>query len=106
MGLGTEYHCAGEGLHQFSSQSVLSCIVSGCYLATTSEQTEDFLCALVVVIYKVYKSVRLLQLFVVMSYKCSVNPIINPNSVTNHRHVTVPWKMNSYITEKDGKGVK
>jgi hypothetical protein len=40
--------------------SVLSYIVSSRYLATTSEQTKDLMCAVVVVIYRVGKSVRLL----------------------------------------------
>jgi hypothetical protein len=61
MGLGTKNRCAGEGQQQFSSQSVesvLSCIVSSRYLATAGEQTEDFICAVVVVIYIVCKLVR------------------------------------------------
>jgi hypothetical protein len=41
-------------------QQLLSCIVSSHYLATTSEQTEDFMCAVVVVIHRMCKSVRLL----------------------------------------------
>jgi hypothetical protein len=35
------------------------------------------MCAVVVVSYRVCKSVRLLQLFAIKSYKCLVNPIIN-----------------------------
>jgi hypothetical protein len=52
-GLGTKNDCAGEGQNQFTRptvQSVLSCIVRSRYLATTSGQTEDFMCAVVVVI--------------------------------------------------------
>jgi hypothetical protein len=42
-------------------------------------------CVLVfVVICRMCKSVRLLQLFVVTNYKRSVNPIINPNPVSSH----------------------
>jgi hypothetical protein len=40
------------------SQRVLSCIVSSHYLATTSEQTGDFIWAVVVVICRVCKSVK------------------------------------------------
>jgi hypothetical protein len=58
-------------------------IVSSRYLATTSEQTEGFICAVVVVISRVCKSVRLLKLFVVMSYEPK-NPIIDPNPVSSH----------------------
>jgi hypothetical protein len=39
-------------------ESVLSRIVVSCYLTITSEQTEHFMCAVVVVIYSVCKSVR------------------------------------------------
>jgi hypothetical protein len=46
--------------------AVLNCIVSSQYPATTSEQTEDFMCNVVVVIYRVCKSVRL---SVICSYK-------------------------------------
>jgi hypothetical protein len=63
-------------------QSVLSCIVSGRYLSATSGQTEN-VCA-VVVIYRMCKLVRLLEVFVVTSYKSSVNPVINPNHVSSH----------------------
>jgi hypothetical protein len=36
-----------------SWQSVLSCTVSSHHLAKTSEQTEDFMCAVVIMIYRV-----------------------------------------------------
>lgn len=39
---------------------MLNCIISQCYPATNSEQTEGFIYAVVVVIYRVHKSVRLL----------------------------------------------
>jgi hypothetical protein len=45
------------------SKSVFSCIISSCYLAVTSRSritTEDFVCAVVILICRVYKSVRLL----------------------------------------------
>jgi hypothetical protein len=64
-------------------QSFFSCNVNSCYLVT-GEQTEDFMCAAVAVIYRVCKSVRLLQLFEVMSYKHSINPIIGSNPVSSH----------------------
>jgi hypothetical protein len=47
--------------------------------ATASEDIEDFMCAVVTVICKVWKLLRVLQLFVVTSYKPSINPIFNPN---------------------------
>jgi hypothetical protein len=51
-----------------------SCIVSNCYLAMTYEQIEEFMSA--VVICRVHKSVRMNH----SRYKCSINPIIHPNS--------------------------
>jgi hypothetical protein len=56
VGLGTKNDCTAEGQQQFTQltvKSVLICIVSTCYLATISEQTEDFMCALAVAIYSV-----------------------------------------------------
>jgi hypothetical protein len=46
----------------------------------TSEHREDSMCAVIVVVYRAHKSVSPLQLFVVTSYKDSINPIINPAS--------------------------
>jgi hypothetical protein len=42
------------------------------------------MCAVVTVIFGVCNLVRLLQLFVVMFCKCSVNSITNPNPVGGH----------------------
>jgi hypothetical protein len=76
--------CAGESQQQYTgldlklvgSRSrrlvVFGCIVSSRYLATTSEQTEDFTCAVVV------KSVRLLLSFVVTSIQRIKLPIQTP----------------------------
>jgi hypothetical protein len=75
MELETMNHCAGEAQQQFSSKSiepVMSCIANSRYLTTTSEQTEA--CRLV----------RVSQLFAITNYKHSINPIINPNPVSNH----------------------
>jgi hypothetical protein len=47
------------------------------------------MCDTFVVICRVCKLVRLLELLVVTSYKCSVNPIINPNPVSSHYIVTI-----------------
>jgi hypothetical protein len=62
--------CADETQQRFSRpnsvERVLSYIVSSRCFVTTSEQTEDFTCAVVVVIYRVCKSVRLL---VICSYE-------------------------------------
>jgi hypothetical protein len=63
----------------------LICIVSSRYLAATSEQAEDVMGAVVRVSCSVCKSVRLLQLFVVTSYKSSVNPIIESDPVPSHQ---------------------
>jgi hypothetical protein len=65
---------------------VLRLIVRLRYKATTSKATEDLVFS--VVICRMFKSVRLLQLFVVTSYKRSINTIINPNSVL----VTYTWQ--------------
>jgi hypothetical protein len=72
-----------------SGSAVLSCIVSSRYLATTSEQTEDFMCAIVVVIYRVLKLVTVLQLIVLTSYKCSINLTINPNLMSSQQLMTI-----------------
>jgi hypothetical protein len=59
------------------------------------------MCAVVVVYYTVGKSAKQLWLFVVMSYKPSVNSIIDPNPMYSHKHVTIvnqlclPLKINS-----------
>jgi hypothetical protein len=42
------------------------------------------MCAVVVVIYSVRKLVTLIQLFMIMSYKRSMNPITNLNPVYSH----------------------
>jgi hypothetical protein len=52
--------------------------VGNCYLAMPSKDIEDFTCA------AVCRSMKLLQLPVVTSYKCSINPIINPNPKSSH----------------------
>jgi hypothetical protein len=57
-----------------------------CYQATATEDWEDFLCAVVTVIYGVYNSVRLSQLFVVTLCNCLLNPITpiqTPSTVTH-----------------------
>jgi hypothetical protein len=48
-----------------------SCISIGRYKETTSEQTEGYMCAVVVAIYSVFESVKLLYvyLYAVTSYK-------------------------------------
>lgn len=45
---------------------------------------EEFVCAVVLVIYNVCKLVRMLGSFLVMSYRPPINPIINPNTVSSH----------------------
>jgi hypothetical protein len=69
---------SGVGGHQ---STVLSCIRRS-YRATTSEGTVDLTFALV--IFRVCRSVKVLQLFVAMSYKRSVNPSINPDPVFSY----------------------
>jgi hypothetical protein len=52
--------------------------------ATTGEDVangEDFMCAVIIVIFGVCNSERMSQLFAV---KCSINPITNPNPVYSH----------------------
>jgi hypothetical protein len=68
VGLGTKNDCVGEHQQQFTrqtSKSALSFIVSSRYLTTTSEQTEDFMCAVVLMLSRLCESVRPLRLFVV-----------------------------------------
>jgi hypothetical protein len=55
--------------------------VGSCCQATASEDQEDFMCAVVTVIFGVCNSVRLSWLFVVTFCKCLVNPITNKNLV-------------------------
>jgi hypothetical protein len=59
-----------------------------CYQETTSEDTEDLMCAAVTVIFRVCKPVRLLQLLAVTSCsnKWSVNRFTNPNPVYSHSY--------------------
>jgi hypothetical protein len=92
--LWTKNYCAGEGPQQFTelgwtSEPVLSCTVSSRNLSRSSEQTQDFMGAVVVVIHSVCKSVRLLQSFAITSYKHSINPIIHPNSISSHERVAL-----------------
>jgi hypothetical protein len=47
----------------------------------TSDNIKDFMCAAITLICSVHRSVKLLQLPVVTSYKCSVDPVTNPNPV-------------------------
>jgi hypothetical protein len=60
-------------------------IIGICYQAMNGEDmgdSKDLACA--VVICKVHKSVRLLELLVFPSYKHPINPIINPNPMSSH----------------------
>lgn len=81
VGLRTKHHCAGENRQQFGSQWVLGYMVSSHYLANTSDQTEDFMWTVVVVICTVCA--------VFASYKHSINTIINPNIMSSHQHMTI-----------------
>jgi hypothetical protein len=56
------------------------------YQETTSEDIDDFMCAAVTAIFIMRKPMRLFYLVVVTScvYKCSVNPITNPNPFYSH----------------------
>jgi hypothetical protein len=104
----TKNDCAGEDQQQFTgldgksvSRSVLrrvaSCkwtvpvygwlwemsIVISRSPVTTEKQTDDFVCAVVVVICKVCNLVRLLWSFAATSYKRPIYQIINPNTVSS-----------------------
>jgi hypothetical protein len=59
-------------------------IVGSSYQKTTSEYTENFMCAAVTVIWRACRSVKRLQPPVVTSYTRSINPITNPNPVSSH----------------------
>jgi hypothetical protein len=67
VGARTKIHCAD------------SSIVRRHYQATTSEEL-----LLPVVIRKMCRLVRALSLFVVTTYRNSINPIINPNLTPSH----------------------
>jgi hypothetical protein len=54
-------------------------------------KTEDLMFA--VVICKVCRLAIVLKLFIVMSYKCSINPVNNPNPVSSHKHVTIYYQI-------------
>jgi hypothetical protein len=91
--LGNKNDCAGEGHQQFNRptearESIVNrrsdWAVSSCCLATTSERTEHFMHAVVIVIYRVGKSMRLLQLFVVTGCKLSIKPIFSLNPMSSH----------------------
>jgi hypothetical protein len=71
VGLGTKNDSAGEGQKQFTLPTdrpiqswVLNFIVSSSYPATTSEQTEDFMRAVVMVIYRVQISDPVIVIFI------------------------------------------
>jgi hypothetical protein len=66
--------------------------VGSCYQATASKDSEDFMCAVITVIFGVSNSVRLSQLFVVTFCKCSINPIINSNPVYNQSSDNINYK--------------
>jgi hypothetical protein len=53
------------------------------YQATTSEDITDFMCATVTVICRVCRSAKVTGT-VVTIYRCSLNPITNPNPVSSH----------------------
>jgi hypothetical protein len=64
-------------------------IVRSRYEATNNKDIEYFVYDIVTVIFEMCKSVKLLHLPVVTSCKSSINPITNPNPMSNHYHVTV-----------------
>jgi hypothetical protein len=59
---------------------VLSYMVRRRYQETTSEDLEDS--AFAAVICRMCRLVKVLHLFVVKSYKLSINPIVNPSLVS------------------------
>jgi hypothetical protein len=77
----TKIHCTGEWQHQFNwltnwpiVETVLSCIVSNNYLAMTGNQTEDFVCDIIVVICSVKISETVL---IICNYKFQVFHLSN-----------------------------
>jgi hypothetical protein len=71
-----------------SQLGVCSCINSSCYLTMTSEKTRDFMCAVVVVIYRAQISQSVI---VISNYsnKRSIIPAIYPNPMSSHKHTTI-----------------
>jgi hypothetical protein len=63
--------------------------ISSHYLTMTSGQTEDFICAVVIVICSVCALVRLLWLFVLTPYKHTLNPVIIRNPVYIDKLMTI-----------------
>jgi hypothetical protein len=75
-------HSAVAVVHEHGSRWVSSCFVRYHYQAMISDNIEDIVFALVIC--RVCRLVDMLQLFVVTSCKCSVNPIISLNPVSTH----------------------
>jgi hypothetical protein len=67
--------------------AILSCIIGSCYLAMTNEQTEAFMCAVVVVIYREQISQSVIVMYI-YSNKRSIIPAIDPNHMFSHKHTT------------------
>jgi hypothetical protein len=95
----TKKDCAGEGQWQFTGLNWTDgelwvvalrgwssgmTIVTSRYLTTASDRITHRRLYAIVVIFNVCKLMRLFSSFVVTNYKCSVNPITNPNSVSIH----------------------
>jgi hypothetical protein len=66
--------------HEHESREIT--VVGSHYLATHGEDREALMFR--VVICRDSKPLKLLQLAVVTSYNCSINPIINPNPVSSY----------------------
>jgi hypothetical protein len=64
-------------------------IVRSRYDEKTNKDIEDVIYAVVTLIFKVCKSVKLLPLPVVTSCKNSINPITNPNPMSSNYHTTM-----------------
>jgi hypothetical protein len=80
---------------EVGDSSGTSTIASRCRV-TAREDGEELICVVVTVLFGVYNSVRLSELFVVTFYKISINPITNPNRVYSrdsiiNRNVVTPF---------------
>jgi hypothetical protein len=56
------------------------------YQVTTSEDTEDFMCAAVTVIFRVCKPARLLLVVTCCVYKWLVNQVTDPDPAFSHSY--------------------
>jgi hypothetical protein len=70
---------ASQQGHEYGSRRIFT--VTNHYQAMTSEDIEDFMCAVGTVICKVNIIITICSYDL---FKCSINPIIYPNTISSH----------------------